>query len=459
MPFDAVLTSAEGGVLFDASAMVQRLLDVEAALAWAQVDCGQMDRQQAASIADACHVEQFDVADLLREARRSGSLVVPLVEQLIKRVAARDPQAAKHVHASSTSQDIIDTAMVLATQEALSLIERDLSALIDALLVLARTHVAQPILARTLMQPAAVQPFGLKVMNWVQPLRRCRAALRVSSSRALVLQFGGPVGTFGHADPRERDLVLALGRRLGLPVPDGAWHTQRDEWARLGCELAVLCGSCGKLARDWALMSQLEVGELDWGGLPGTGASSAMPHKRNPVAALIGITSATRAPLRAAGVLLGMVQEHERALGAWHVELAEWGGLVQAAAGAVSALSIAARGLRINGQQMRQHIHSQKGLIFSQPVTEFLSQIIGRQVAKELVAVACEECRVTDQQLGTLLLERLGRVDGWDSKFNDALIGLFDVDALTTSMAPYIEPAIGSALSELQSTVITEGVE
>lgn len=458
-PFDAVLTSAECSALFDTSAMVQRMLDVEAALTWAQFDCGRIEHQQATALAEACRVDNFDVPALLNEARRSGSLVVPLVAQLTHIVAARDPLAAKHVHANSTSQDIIDTAMVLATRDALSLIERDLSTLIHALLLLARTHAAQPMLSRTLMQPAAVQPFGLKVLNWLQPLQRSRAALVARAQQALVLQFGGPAGAFGWGNAQERELVQALGHRLGLPVPDGAWHTQRDEWVRLGCELAILCGACGKLARDWSLMSQAEVGELHWGGLPGAGASSAMPHKRNPVAALMGIAAATRAPLRAGGMLLGMVQEHERALGAWHVELAEWGDLVLSAAGSLAALSSAAQGLHIDVERMRQHIESQNGLIFSQPVTELLSQVLGRPLAKQLMAHACEACRLRHQHLREVLLETLSDVADWPQQLNDALSRIFDVEALATSMAKCIEPAIETLWMASSATLLTEETE
>lgn len=442
MTFDAVLTSADCGALFDAPAMVQRMLDVEAALARAWAQCGQLTAQQAEWIVSCCQVNQFDVNVLIREARLSGSMVVPLVARLVELVAARDVHAATFVHAGSTSQDIIDTAVVLATRDALTQIDRDLSTLIHGLIVLARTHLAQPVLARTLMQPAAVQPFGLKVLNWVQQLGRAQTAVKLAAQRALVLQFGGPAGTFGHASVDERTLVMALGQQLSLPVPEGAWHTQRDEWARLGCELAVLCGAAGKLARDWALMSQAEVGELYWEALPGVGVSSAMPHKRNPVAALMGLAAATRTALRASGVVLSMVQEHERALGAWHVELAEWVGLVQAAAGGLSALSISVRDLRIDAKRMREHIEAQNGLVFSQPATEFLSRVVSRPLAKKLMASACEECRRSDRDLRTVLFEKLESVETWSTVFNDALGTLFEVETQTALMAQNVRPAL-----------------
>jgi 3-carboxy-cis,cis-muconate cycloisomerase len=456
MPFESVLTSADSCALFDASAMVQRMLDVEAAMAWARVDCGLLDAKQAGHIAQACQVEHFDVAGLVRDARRSGSLIVPLVEQLVLYVAQRDPQAASQVHICSTSQDVIDTAVVLATKDALALIERDLNVLIDALLKLARDHVSAPILARTLMQPAAVQPFGLKALNWVRPLWRCRVALRTCVRRALVLQLGGPAGCLGYAHPAERAFVLAAGRRLNLDAPDGAWHTQRDEWARLACELAVLCGAGGKLACDWALMSQSEIAELLWDGAPGAGASSAMPHKRNPVAALMGIAAASRAPLRASGVLQSMVQEHERALGAWHVELAEWVGLLQSTAGSMSALSAAATSIRIDVAQMRRHIDAQQGLVFSQAATELLSPIMGRRSAKEMVAAACEDSRRTGRHLQTALGDQLENANTWPPEVKQALDGVFNIDSLMASMVRQVAPCIDAMALEQGSSFPVE---
>ncbi len=448
MAFDALLTSAEASALFETSALVQRMLDFEAALAWAQADCGQISEALAAKIAACCQGADFDMPALVREARRSGSLAVPLVAQLVQRVTAADPQAAAHVHAGSTSQDVIDTAMVLATRDALEQIDRDLGRLIEGLLDLGSAHLAVPMLARTLMQPAAIQPFGLKAVNWVQPLGRCRVALRAASREALVLQMGGPTGLLGLGHAAERALVQATGRRLGLPVPDSAWHTQRDPWVRLGCELAVLCGSAGKLARDWALMTQAEVGELSWAPDADAGGSSAMPHKRNPVAALVGIVAATRAPLRAGGLLLAMVQEHERALGAWHVELAEWIALVQCAAGSLAALAAAVADLRVDPARMRHHIDAQQGLVFSQAASALLTPAMGRAAAMATVAAACDDCRRDGLHLRDALRAQAARHGRLPPPVDDALDGVFDTHRAIQAVAPQVARAIDALRRE-----------
>jgi 3-carboxy-cis,cis-muconate cycloisomerase len=143
---------------------------------------------------------------------------------------------------------------------------------------------------------------------------------------------------------------------LSLADPGGTWHTARDEWLRLGCELGLLAGTLGKLARDWSLMGQGEIAEIAEPGGEGRGGSTAMAHKRNPVAAMLALAAAQRAPQRVAALLQGMVQEHERALGGWQAELAEWSGLWLAVHGGLKPLAEAAAGLQVDEARMRQNI-------------------------------------------------------------------------------------------------------
>ncbi|MED5621085.1 lyase family protein [Ideonella sp. BN130291] len=354
--FEQFLSTPEMLGVFSEAGVVQAMLDFEAALARAQAGEGLLTDAQAATIAGACRVEQLDVPALLAASGRAGSLAIPLVQQLKACVAQADPEAARRAHHGSTSQDVIDTAMVLCTRRALALIDRDLSSLAGALLRLADAHITTPMLARTLMQPAAVTSFGFKIAQWLQPLLRAQARLHEAGQRALQLQLGGGVGTLaamGQAGPAVARRTAAL---LGLPEPHGAWHTQRDDWVRLACELGVLCGSLGKLARDWSLMGQAEVAELAEPSEAGRGGSTAMPHKRNPVAAMAGLAAAQRAPQRVAALLQAMPQEHERGLGNWQAELAEWTGLLLSAHGALKALADAAAGLQVDTARMRHNL-------------------------------------------------------------------------------------------------------
>jgi 3-carboxy-cis,cis-muconate cycloisomerase len=299
-------------------------------------------------------------------------------------VARRDPQAAKQVHLGATSQDAIDTGMVLCTRRALALVDRDLSALAAALLQLAGRHGAAPVLARTLMQPASVSSFGFKLAHWLQPLLRSQARLHEAGAAALKLQLGGAVGTLAQMGPQGPAVVRRVAAALALAEPSGTWHTERDDTVRLGCELAVLCGAVGKIARDWSLMAQGEIAELAEPGGEGRGGSTAMAHKRNPVAAMLALAAAQRAPQRAAALLQGMVQEHERALGGWQAELAEWSGLFLSVHGGLMPMAEAAAGLQVDEARMQENIERFASrdpmfdLALAQPARERADELLQR---------------------------------------------------------------------------------
>ena len=357
--FERTLANADIESTFADAQIVVAMLEFEAALAGAEAAEGLMPQSAAAAIVAACRGAPFDIEWIVNEARRAGALAIPLVQQLRDRVAAASPEAAPFVHRGSTSQDVIDTAMVLVTREALLLIEADLGRLVEALTGLARRHLETPMLGRTLMQSAEVVSFGHEVVAWLVPLRRCRARIRQAADGALQLQLGGAVGTLAALGDKGPAVARRVGEKLGLPVPAGAWHAQRDAWVALGCAVAVLCGALGKIGRDLALLAQGEVGEVAEARQAGRGTSSAMPHKRNPVAAMVAIAAATRAPQQAATLLAAMPQAHQRGLGDWQAELAVWPSLFIAAHGALRALADAcAAGLEVHAARMRDNIET-----------------------------------------------------------------------------------------------------
>ena len=343
--------------------VVSAMLRFEAALARAQADAGLIPESAAQSIIGTCKVELFDVARIVRESARAGSLAIPLVKSLKETVAMFNPQAVQYVHLGSTSQDVIDTAMALITRSALDLIHADLTVCIEALLGRAERHAADPVLARTLMQPASVTSFGLKCMGWAIPLLRSRERLRRSAEQGLCVQLGGAVGTLAQMQGKGPEVLMRMATDLGLTCPQASWHTQRDQWVSLGCEIAVLVGNLGKIARDVSLMGQFEVSELAEPAEAGRGGSSAMPHKRNPVACMVSLAAAQRAPQRAAALLAAMVQEHERALGGWQAELAEWSGLLISAHGAVHAMAQALVGLQVDTDRMHANIDALRSVL------------------------------------------------------------------------------------------------
>jgi len=356
--FESFLSSWEAQEAFSERKFVEAMLRFEAALARSQATVGLIPESSAQSIVGTCKVELFDVPKVVRESGRAGSAAIPLIRMLKGTVALFNPEAAAHVHFGSTSQDVIDTAMALLTRDALQQIERDLDPLVDALLALAERHAATPMLARTLLQPASVTSLGLKCAGWAAPLLRSRRRLREGARQALQLQLGGSVGTLAEMGARGAEVATLMARELGLAVPAGPWHTQRDEWVALGCELGILTGSLGKIAKDMALLNQYEVGEVMEPAAQGRGGSSSMPHKRNPAAAMVALAAAQRAPQRVAALLACMPQEHERSLGLWQAELAEWPQLLMSAHGSVRALAEAVPGLRVDAQRMRANLDS-----------------------------------------------------------------------------------------------------
>lgn len=384
--FARTLTSAPMAEVFADRSLVAAMLAFEAALAEAEAAEGVIPTSAVAPIAAAARAGIGDVDSLVDEARRAGSLAIPLVKRLTAAVAERDAKAAAFVHHGSTSQDVIDTAMAMTTRTALALIDADLARLVATLDELARAHLSTPMLARTLMQPAQVISFGFKIVAWVAPLARARQRLARAQGAALRLQLGGAVGTLASLGDKGPAVARRVARQLDLAPAEGAWHVQRDDWAALGCEVAVLCGSLGKIGHDLALLAQAEVGEVAEPSGAGRGGSSAMPQKKNPVAAMTAIAAALRAPHHAAALLAAMAPAHERGLGEWQAELAEWPSLFLETHGALVALADACEGLEVDAARMRGNIERLHGTVFAEAAAALLVPSVGKARANELLA-------------------------------------------------------------------------
>jgi 3-carboxy-cis,cis-muconate cycloisomerase len=380
--FDSFLSTPEAIDAFEGKSFVDAMLRFEAALASAQAMLGIIPQEAAKSIIGTCKVELFDVARIVRDSSRAGSVAIPLVRALKETVGLFNPEAVQWVHYGSTSQDVIDTAMVLATRDVLQLIVREVDKAMEALLALGERHADTPMLARTLMQPACLTSFGFKCIGWAAPLARSRERLKLVGERAFKLQLGGTAGTLGKMQGREVELVQRVAEELGLGVPSAAWHAQRDEWVALGCELGLLCGSLGKIGKDLSLMSQFEVAELAEPHEPGRGSPAAMPHKHNPVASMVALAAAQRAPQRVAALLAAMAHEHERALGGWQAELAEWPQLVMSTHGSARALAGALPGLQVDANRMRVNVEAVRASLPKATAQEWFNAAMVDQAAR-----------------------------------------------------------------------------
>jgi 3-carboxy-cis,cis-muconate cycloisomerase len=368
---------------------VRRMLDVEAALARAEARCGVIPGNAAEAITDVCgQLEVIDLEALARDAVAAGNLAIPFVKQLTAAVGQHDANAGRFVHWGATSQDIIDTALVLQLDEALAQVDAELLSLGDACAVLAEDHRCTPMVARTWLQHALPMTFGLKVAAWLDALRRDLERLGRARTQARVLQFGGAAGTLASLGDKAPQVALELAQALGLAMPALPWHAHRDRVVEVATVLGMLVGTLGKMARDISLMMQTEVAEVAEPGGPGRGGSSTMPHKRNPVGCAAVLAASVRVPPLVATMLAGMVQEHERALGGWQAEWDTLPQLLALAAGALRQMRQVVEGLEVDALRMRANLDATRGLILGEAVVLALGPHIGRLPAHHLVEKA-----------------------------------------------------------------------
>jgi len=389
--------------IFSDSVHLQRMLDFEAALARAEAQLNVIPAGAATPIATQCRAEHLDMPSLARAAADAGNLAIPLVKQLTRRVEQVDSDAARYVHWGATSQDVIDTALILQLREAFDAIEADLHRLCQTLALLASDHRATPMPARTWLQHAVPTVFGLKVAGWLDALNRHSTRLRQARERVLVLQFGGAAGTLASMGQDGLKVAKVLAKELQLGLPDLPWHSHRDRIAEVGTTLALLTCTLGKIARDISLEMQTEVAEVFEPAAEGRGGSSTMPHKRNPVICTAILAAASQVPALACTLLTGMPLEHERGLGGWHAEWESLPALVRQSAGALHHMVQLAEGLEVDTARMRENLQATQGLIFAEAVTMALGKQIGKPAAHKLIEQASREAIAKKKHLRDVL--------------------------------------------------------
>jgi 3-carboxy-cis,cis-muconate cycloisomerase len=396
---DALATTEALTAIFGDAMTVQVLLDVEAALARAQAALGVIPASAAAAIAQAARADGFDVDALAREARASATIAIPLVAALTARVEAIDPVAARYVHWGATSQDIVDTAVSVQIERAGHALERDHVALAEQLHLLSDRHAGTVMLGRTLLQPAPPITFGLKAAGWYASLCRSWARVALAWRDAARIQLGGAAGTLAALGDRGPEVADALGDALMLPPAAAPWHTARDRHAALVAACAIYAGVLGKIARDVSLLMQFEVGEAREAG----GGSSAMPHKQNPSGCARALAAAGRLPGLASTMLTGLVQEHERAVGAWQAEWPVIADALQATGAALEAMRGVLAGLTVDPARMRANIEATHGSVFAERVMLAAAPAIGRTRARALVEEALGRAQADGRTLADVV--------------------------------------------------------
>ncbi|MFI5983518.1 3-carboxy-cis,cis-muconate cycloisomerase [Streptomyces sp. NPDC051555] len=437
-PDTGLLSPVRAGTAAEAAtgdpAVLQAMLDAEAALARAQARLGVVPARAARAVTAAARAELYDLREVAVRARASANPVVALVRMLTEAVARQDPGAAQYVHQGSTSQDVLDTALMLVAARTADLILADLDRTAAALAALARAHRDTPMAARTLGQHAVPTTFGLKAAGWLQAVLDAEERLRRVREQGLPVQLGGAAGTMagyleyarlgdgdgvGGAGVREPDdyaprLTAAVAAELGLAEPLVPWHTVRTPLADLAAALSLTASGLGTLAADVQLLSRTETAEVTEAAAEGRGASSAMPHKRNPALAALIRSAAYQLPALVATLAQAAVTDDERPAGAWHAEWETLRTALRLTGGAAATAAELAAGLVVHPARMRANLELTGGLVVSERLAALLSPELGRAGARSLVSAASARAAESGRHLADVLAaapELAGRLD------------------------------------------------
>ncbi|MDP2358340.1 MAG: lyase family protein [Beijerinckiaceae bacterium] len=444
---DAFSTSPALAKEMSDQALITGVFAFEAALAQAQALEGVIPSAAAQAITQAVSQIQVTPEDVAAEAARAGALTMPLVKLLIGAVRGRDAPAAVYVHFGATSQDAMDTALVLQLDKAIALIDANIARVANAAARLAQTHRNTIMLGRTLLQPATPISFGQKAAQWLLAACEDRTRLRDAARDALRIQFGGASGNLGSLGEKgeavSTRLASLLPLRFGAPA-NGAvapWHTRRGNLLNLSAAFTIATIGASKMARDISLMAQWEVGELAEPSEEGRGVSSAMPHKQNPVRCMTTISAGLRAPGLLATLMSGAIQEHERALGGWQAEWSTLPELVKIAGGAIVNMADTLEGLVVDPARMRANFDQLRGLPLAEIAALALAPAMGRDAAHALVAQASRGVLVNQ----TTLADELARdpVAGAHFTTADLSVALDPQQALGAS-STFIDAALAA---------------
>jgi 3-carboxy-cis,cis-muconate cycloisomerase len=388
--FDSVLFrdmfgTTEMRTVFADDALIARYIEVEVALARAQARLGVVPKTAADEIEAAAHSIKIDVEKLRHETEIVGYPILPLVHQLSEAAG----EAGGYVHWGATTQDIMDTANVLQIRAALQIVARDLREVRDILATMARKYRNTPMAGRTHLQHALPVTFGCKAAVWLSSIDRHIERVDQALPRILLGEFSGAAGTLASVGDGGLEMQRLFCEELGLHQPSITWHVARDGIAESVTLLGLVTGTLGKIATDVMLMSASEFGEVSEPFVPGRGASSTMPQKRNPISSELMLAAAKAVRQHVAAMLDGMIHDFERATGPWHLE---WVSLPESFLLTASSLANAKfmlAGLVVHEQRMLENLDLTQGLIVAEAVMMAAAPKLGRQKAHDVVYDAC----------------------------------------------------------------------
>jgi 3-carboxy-cis,cis-muconate cycloisomerase len=391
--FSVLASTAGMRALVAERARIQRLLDFVVALARAQAAVGVVPALATDKIAEAAHAERYEAALLASD----GSVAAALFSALTAEVARSDAEAARVVAFGASEQDALDTALALELRDAIDLLTSDLNRAIEGFTQIAGRHRRTAAVGRVGLQQALPIPFGLKVAGYAAALARSRERLRRLRKESLALQFGGVAGTLAALGENGLKVSERLAALLDLPLPEAPYHGHSDRVAEVAGALAILAGTCGKIARDIALLGQTEIAEA--AEPAGTGAAG---RRRLATAAT---SAATLAPGLLSAIVAGQMQEHEGAVGGSQAQWQAFPALLLVTAGALGAVADVAQGLEIDAQRMRENLDHTQGLIMAEAVTTALAAKIGRDQAARIIHEAGRRALAERRHLSMILGE------------------------------------------------------
>jgi 3-carboxy-cis,cis-muconate cycloisomerase len=396
--------------VFSDRALISRYVEVEIALAKAEAACGVIPAEAAEAITRQADAAALDFDLLRQETDNVGYPILPLVHQLAQQCG----DAGRYVHWGATTQDIMDTAVVLQLRDGLKLVEDDIAALCGILAELSQRYRDTPMAGRTHLQQALPVTFGYKTAIWLAMFDRHAERLQQLKPRVLVGQFAGAAGTLASLGDKGFEVQKALCDELDLGVPVSTWHVARDGFAEAVNFLALVTGSLGKIALDIMIMASTEFAEVYEPFVKGRGASSTMPQKRNPISSEL-MLAAAKAVRQHAGLMLdATIHDFERATGPWH---AEWIAIPESfvlTAGALHQAKFALGGLIVDETQMAKNLDISRGLIVAEAVMMGLASQLGRQEAHDVVYDACRhanEARISLREALTVDKRVTSRID------------------------------------------------
>ena len=389
---------------------VQKWYDFEGALALEQASLGIIPREAAQDIAASAKVEKVDIEAIAAEIRRIKHPLVPALKAVEKLCKEGN---GEYIHFGPTTQDVLDTAVVLQMKDAHAIYLRDMKAIGQALYKLAEAHKSTPMAGRSHGVQALPITFGHKAAIWLSEMGRNYERLRQTEPRVFVGGMVGAVGTQASYGPKARELEQRLMKRLGLGVADINWQPARDRFGEYVCVLAIIGQTLGKIANEIVNLEHTEIGELYEPFSEGKVGSSTMPHKRNPSSceAVVGVSRALR--YNATLMLECMIIEHERDGSSWR---AEWKALPESClmmGGLLAMMRYVLSGLTVDAKRMRENLDKLGGFLLSERVMFELSEKVGKQTAHELVyeasmhgiehGVGFEKALMQDQRVAAAL--------------------------------------------------------